>query len=95
MVELLASNGIPKDTTHVSVIDKEGNMFDATPSGGWIGGAVILADTGIAIDPAGAWFAIRGENTVTSSIATGACANADALTPAIRTSITDFIGTNR
>src|SRR6185295_17553815 len=36
MVELLASNGIPKDTTHVSVIDKEGNMFDATPSGGWL-----------------------------------------------------------
>jgi gamma-glutamyltranspeptidase/glutathione hydrolase len=39
MVELLASNGIPKDTTHISVIDKDGNMFDSTPSGGWIGGA--------------------------------------------------------
>ena len=56
MVELLASNGIPKDTTHVSVIDKDGNMFDATPSGGWIGGAVILGDTGIAMSVRGEQF---------------------------------------
>ena len=56
MVDLLASNGIPKDTTHVSVIDKDGNMFDATPSGGWIGGAVILADTGIAMSVRGEQF---------------------------------------
>jgi gamma-glutamyltranspeptidase/glutathione hydrolase len=56
MVELLASNGIPKDTTHVAVIDKDGNMFDSTPSGGWIGGAVILADTGIAMSVRGEQF---------------------------------------
>src|SRR6185436_18754260 len=36
-----------KDTTHISIIDKDGNIFDSTPSGGWIGGAVILGDTGI------------------------------------------------
>ena len=30
-----------KDTTHISIIDKDGNIFDSTPSGGWIGGAVI------------------------------------------------------
>ena len=29
-----------KDTTHIAIIDKDGNIFDATPSGGWIGGAV-------------------------------------------------------
>ncbi|HEY1306111.1 MAG TPA: gamma-glutamyltransferase family protein [Vicinamibacterales bacterium] len=56
MVELLASNGIPKDTTHISVIDRSGNMFDATPSGGWIGGAVILGDTGIGMSVRGEQF---------------------------------------
>jgi gamma-glutamyltranspeptidase/glutathione hydrolase len=56
MVELLASNGIPKDTTHISVIDKDGNMFDSTPSGGWIGGAVILGDTGVAMSVRGEQF---------------------------------------
>jgi gamma-glutamyltranspeptidase/glutathione hydrolase len=56
MVQLLASNGIPKDTTHISVIDKDGNMFDSTPSGGWIGGAVILGSTGIAMSVRGEQF---------------------------------------
>ena len=54
METLLASAGIPKDTTHMSVIDKDGNMFDTTSSGGWITGAVILGDTGIGMS-------IRGE----------------------------------
>ena len=43
-----------KDTSHVAIIDKEGNIFDSTPSGGWISGAVILGDTGIGMS-------IRGE----------------------------------
>ena len=30
-----------KDTTHIAVIDKDGNIFDATPSGGWITGGVV------------------------------------------------------
>jgi gamma-glutamyltranspeptidase/glutathione hydrolase len=50
----LDSAGVSKDTTHISVIDKDGNLFDATPSGGWIPGAVILGDTGIGMS-------IRGE----------------------------------
>ena len=33
-------NGIVKDTTHISVIDRDGNVFDSTPSGGWIPSAV-------------------------------------------------------
>jgi gamma-glutamyltranspeptidase/glutathione hydrolase len=48
--QLLAGVDYPstvKDTTHIAVIDKDGNIFDATPSGGWIGGAVILGETGI------------------------------------------------
>jgi gamma-glutamyltranspeptidase/glutathione hydrolase len=50
----LDSSGISKDTTHVAVVDKDGNLFDCTPSGGWINGAVILGDTGIGMS-------IRGE----------------------------------
>ena len=43
-----------KDTTHIAIIDKDGNIFDSTPSGGWIRGAVMLGDTGIGMS-------IRGE----------------------------------
>jgi hypothetical protein len=50
------SGGISKDTTHMSVVDKDGNLFDATPSGGWITGAVILGDTGIGMSVRGEQF---------------------------------------
>jgi gamma-glutamyltranspeptidase/glutathione hydrolase len=53
---LLASAGIPKDTTHMSVIDKDGNMFDTTSSGGWISGCVILGNTGIQMSSRGEQF---------------------------------------
>jgi gamma-glutamyltranspeptidase/glutathione hydrolase len=56
MTLLLADAGIPKDTTHMSVIDKDGNMFDTTSSGGWISGAVILGDTGIGMSVRGEQF---------------------------------------
>ncbi len=39
-------NAEHQDTTCVNVIDKAGNMFSATPSGGWVP-AVIAGDTGI------------------------------------------------
>jgi gamma-glutamyltranspeptidase/glutathione hydrolase len=45
-----------KDTTHIAVIDKDGNIFDSTPSGGWIGGAVILGNTGIGMSVRGEQF---------------------------------------
>lgn len=48
--------GATRDTTHISIIDKEGNVFDATPSGGWIGGAVILGKTGIGMSVRGEQF---------------------------------------
>jgi gamma-glutamyltranspeptidase/glutathione hydrolase len=48
--------GVQKDTTHMAVIDKDGNIFDATPSGGWIGGAVILGETGIGMSVRGEQF---------------------------------------
>jgi gamma-glutamyltranspeptidase/glutathione hydrolase len=52
----LDSAGVSKDTTHMSVIDKAGNVFDVTPSGGWIPGAVILGDTGIGMSVRGEQF---------------------------------------
>jgi gamma-glutamyltranspeptidase/glutathione hydrolase len=48
--------GVVKDTTHMAVIDKDGNIFDVTPSGGWVPGAVILGDTGIGISVRGEQF---------------------------------------
>jgi len=45
-----------KDTTHMAVIDKDGNIFDVTPSGGWVPGAVILGDTGIGMSVRGEQF---------------------------------------
>jgi gamma-glutamyltranspeptidase / glutathione hydrolase len=50
------SAGVSKDTTHMAIIDKDGNIFDVTPSGGWINGAVILADTGIGMSVRGEQF---------------------------------------
>jgi gamma-glutamyltranspeptidase/glutathione hydrolase len=48
--------GVVKDTTHMAIVDSEGNVFDATPSGGWIPGAVILGDTGIGMSVRGEQF---------------------------------------
>jgi gamma-glutamyltranspeptidase / glutathione hydrolase len=50
------ASGIIKDTTHMAVIDQDGNIFDVTPSGGWINGAVILGDTGIGMSVRGEQF---------------------------------------
>src|SRR4029078_8859319 len=36
------------DTTCVNVVDKEGNMFSATPSGAWLP-AIVAGDTGVLI----------------------------------------------
>ena len=50
------SPSVVKDTTHMAVIDKDGNIFDVTPSGGWVPGAVILGDTGIGMSVRGEQF---------------------------------------
>jgi gamma-glutamyltranspeptidase / glutathione hydrolase len=49
-------SGAQKDTTHIAIIDRDGNIFDSTPSGGWIGGAVILGNTGIGMSVRGEQF---------------------------------------
>jgi len=48
--------GGDRDTTHIAIIDRDGNIFDSTPSGGWIGGAVILGETGIGMSVRGEQF---------------------------------------
>src|SRR5687767_6726018 len=45
-----------KDTTHIAIIDKDGNVFDATPSGGWITGGVIAGNTGVGLSTRGEQF---------------------------------------
>lgn len=50
------SPAVVKDTTHMAVIDKDGNIFDVTPSGGWVPGAVILGETGIGMSVRGEQF---------------------------------------
>jgi gamma-glutamyltranspeptidase/glutathione hydrolase len=52
----LDSAGVSKDTTHMAIVDKDGNVFDSTPSGGWVNGAVILGDTGIGMSVRGEQF---------------------------------------
>jgi gamma-glutamyltranspeptidase/glutathione hydrolase len=46
--------GLAKDTTHIAIIDRDGNVFDSTPSGAWIPTAVVLGKTGIPMS-------VRGE----------------------------------
>ena len=38
------------------MIDRDGNVFDSTPSGGWVPGAVILGNTGIGMSVRGEQF---------------------------------------
>jgi gamma-glutamyltranspeptidase/glutathione hydrolase len=45
-----------KDTTHIAIIDKDGNVFDSTPSGGWITGGVIAGSTGVGLSTRGEQF---------------------------------------
>ncbi|MBM3750966.1 MAG: gamma-glutamyltransferase family protein [Acidimicrobiia bacterium] len=45
-----------KDTTHIAIVDKAGNVFDSTPSGGWITGGVIAGNTGIGLSTRGEQF---------------------------------------
>ena len=43
-----SGSGLNGDTTCVDVVDKDGNLFSATPSSGWLlGGAFVAGDTGV------------------------------------------------
>jgi gamma-glutamyltranspeptidase / glutathione hydrolase len=44
----VGETGESGDTTAIEVVDKEGNLFSATPSSGWLlGGAFVAGDTGV------------------------------------------------
>jgi len=49
------TQGILKDTTHIAVIDRDGNVFDYTPSGAWLPTSVVLGSTGVMMS-------VRGES---------------------------------
>jgi gamma-glutamyltranspeptidase/glutathione hydrolase len=49
------TQGIVKDTTHIAVIDRDGNVFDSTPSGAWLPTSVVLGSTGVMMS-------VRGES---------------------------------
>ncbi len=44
------------DTTHLDVVDGEGNMVSATPSGGWLGTSPVIAGLGFPIGTRGQMF---------------------------------------
>jgi len=56
-----ASNGHPwpvvtGDTTHVDAVDRWGNLFSATPSGGWIGSSPVVEGLGFPLGTRGQMF---------------------------------------
>lgn len=49
------------DTTHLNVIDREGNMIAATQSGGWIGSSPVIPDLGFPLGTRGQMFYLNSE----------------------------------
>jgi gamma-glutamyltranspeptidase/glutathione hydrolase len=47
------------DTTHVDVVDAEGNMFSATPSGGWIQSSPVVSQVGFPLTTRGQLFTLE------------------------------------
>lgn len=47
------------DTTHVDVVDDEGNLFAATPSGGWIPSSPVVAGLGFPLGTRGQMFSLN------------------------------------
>ena len=41
--------GVKGDTVHLDVVDREGNMVSATPSGGWLHGAPVIPELGFCL----------------------------------------------
>jgi gamma-glutamyltranspeptidase/glutathione hydrolase len=69
------------DTTCVDVVDKEGNLFSATPSSGWLlGGAFIAGDTGV---PLSNRMQIFDLDPVSPNVLTGGKRPRTTLTPTI------------
>jgi len=55
----LGGDGFDNDTTHLDVIDGEGYMMSATPSGGWIPSSPVIPKLGFALGTRGQMFVFR------------------------------------
>ena len=50
------------DTTHVDAVDRWGNLFAATPSGGWIGSSPVVEGLGFPLGTRGQMFSLDAEH---------------------------------
>ena len=57
------------DTVHLDVVDREGNMVSATPSGGWLHGAPVVPELGFCLGTRGQMFWL--EDGLASSLEPG------------------------
>ena len=57
------------DTVHIDIIDKHGNMFTATPSGGWLQSSPVIPDLGFPLGTRGQMFWL--EEGLPASLAPG------------------------
>lgn len=48
--------GLQGDTVHLDVVDRDGNMVSATPSGGWLSGAPVVPELGFCLGTRGQMF---------------------------------------
>jgi gamma-glutamyltranspeptidase/glutathione hydrolase len=51
-----AAGEVRGDTVHIDVIDRHGNMFTATPSGGWLQSSPVIPDLGFPLGTRGQMF---------------------------------------
>jgi gamma-glutamyltranspeptidase/glutathione hydrolase len=54
--EVDRSGAVRGDTVHIDVIDKAGNMFTATPSGGWLQSSPVIPELGFPLGTRGQMF---------------------------------------
>jgi gamma-glutamyltranspeptidase / glutathione hydrolase len=55
-IEVSPAGKVIGDTVHIDIIDKGGNMFTATPSGGWLQSSPVIADLGWPLGSRGQMF---------------------------------------
>ncbi|MGB9648985.1 MAG: gamma-glutamyltransferase, partial [Stellaceae bacterium] len=61
--------GLQGDTVHLDVVDRDGNMVSATPSGGWLSGAPVVPELGFCLGTRGQMFWL--EEGLPASLAPG------------------------
>jgi gamma-glutamyltranspeptidase/glutathione hydrolase len=54
--QISASGLVRGDTVHIDIIDRDGNMFTATPSGGWLQSSPVIPDLGWPLGSRGQMF---------------------------------------